>query len=98
MTEVSYRGECVEDGWVPSGGVATLSWRVLVELVLLLASYIISNLLVWLKITIGRTMASISSAEISHVASSSLMCPTRSGVVNKLESKFSVYLTYSDLP
>ena len=82
------RSEYDEDGWVPTGGVAPLSWRFLGGLVLASVSSRISSSSVREKTTVGRTMASISPSEISCIVSSSLMCPSRSGVLADLVGEF----------
>ena len=97
-TEVSSRGECGNDGWVPTGGVAPLSWRFLVRSVLSSASSGILSSSVWEKSTVGRTMLSISPSETLCIVSSSLMCPARSGVFAYIEGEFSADLEYLESP
>ena len=92
-TNVSSRGEYDEDGWVPTGGVVPWSLRFLGGLVLASASSGISISLVWEKSTIGQTMVPISPSETLCIVSSSMMCPSRSGVFDKLVSEFSSDLT-----
>ena len=94
-TKMSSRDECDEDGWVPTGGVAPLSWRFLVDSLSASARYVILSLLVWQKSTVGHTVVFISPFDTSCIISSSLMCPARSGMLDKLEGDVSSNLTYS---
>ena len=88
--DMSSRGEYDKDGYVLTGGVEPLSWRVLVGSVLALASSVISSSLVWKKSTVVRTMELISPTETSCTISSSLMYPRMSGVLAYLEGEFLV--------
>ena len=83
-TEVSSRGECVKDIWVPTNSVAPLSWRFLDRSVSASASSGISILLVWERSSVGWTMVLISPYENFYIVSNSLMCPSRFGVLAKL--------------
>ena len=93
---MSIRGECREDIWVPSGSVATLSWWFSVGSVLALAISIILSLSVWVKTTVGQTMALISSDKTLYIIFRLLMCPARSSVMDKIVGKFSVDSAYSE--
>ena len=97
-TEVSSRGECVEDIWVPNNSVATLSWRFLGGSVSASASSRISILLVWERSYVGWTMVLISPYENLCIVSSSLMYPSRSGLLAKLVGEFPADSTYSESP
>ena len=83
-TKVFYRGECYEDIWVPTGGMAPLSWRFWVGLVLASVISGISSSLVWVKITVGWMVTPISPSDTTCIISSSLMCPARSSVLDDL--------------
>ena len=83
---------------MPRSGMAPLSWWFLVRLVSALASSGILSLLVWVKSTVGQTIASISSTKTSCIVSSLLMCPERSGVMAEIMGEFLVDSTYSELP
>ena len=85
---MSSGGDCGGDVWVLTGGVAPLSWRFSCWSVLALASSGILSLLVWEKSTVGRVMALISPSETSCIASSSLMCPVSSGVLEDILGEF----------
>ena len=88
-TNFSSNVECGEYGWVLTGGVAPLSWRFWGDLVLALASSGILNSSLWEKSNVGQTMVSISPSKTSCIVSSSLVCPSRSGVLAKLVGEFS---------
>ena len=83
---------------MPTGGIAPLSWRFLVELLSASASSGISSLLVWLDSTVGRTMASISPNDTLGIISISQMFTTRYGVLAELVGEFSVNSIYSEFP
>ena len=87
-TKVFYRGECYEDIWMPTDGMAPLSWRFGVGPVLASAISGISSSLVWVKITVGWMMAPISPSETTCIISSSLVCPAKSSVLDKLVGYF----------
>ena len=53
---------------------------------------------VWEKSTVGQMMASISPSETLCIVSSSLMCPSRSGVLAELVGDFLADLKKSELP
>ena len=92
-TKVYSGGDCSGDGWVLTGDVAPLYWRFWGRLVSSLASSGISSSSMWEKSTVGRLMASISPSKNLCIASSFLVCPTRSGVLSGLVSEFSANLT-----
>ena len=87
-TEVYYRGDCINDGWVTTGGVAPLSWRFLGGSILALTCSGNSISSIWEKSTVGRTMTYISPSDTSCIVSSSLVCPLRSGMLDKLAGEF----------
>ena len=91
------RGEYNKDGWVPSSGVAPLSWWFSIGLVSELASSVVSSSLVWLKSTVGRTMVSIFPSDTSFIIFILLMCPERSGMMDQLLGVFLIGSTYSEL-
>ena len=97
-TEESNRGECGEDVWVSSIGVAPFSWWFSVGLVLASASSVVLSSLVWVDSTVGRNMASVSPSVTSYIFFSLLVCPTRSGNMADLLGKFTVESTYSEMP
>ena len=60
----------------------------------MLASSGILSSLVWMKSTVGQTMASVSSTETLCIVSRSLICFARFGVMPELVGKFLDDLTY----
>ena len=63
--KASIRGECGEDGWVPSGGEVPLYWWFLAGVVSVSESSVVSSSLGWVKSAIGRTIELIYSSETS---------------------------------
>ena len=88
-TNVSSGGECGGEGWALTSGVAPLSWWFSGGSVSALASSRISNLSMREKSTVGHAIASSLPSVNSFISSSSLMCPTRSGVLDELVGDFS---------
>ena len=62
---MSVGGECDKNGWVPSGGVAPLSCWFSAGVVLLSVIYIGSNVLGWVKRSLGWENYTIPNVEIS---------------------------------
>ena len=97
-TKVSIRGECNEDGCVPSGGLALLSHWFLVRSVLELERSIFLSSPGCVKSAVGRNMELISTSDTTCIIYSSLVCPVSSGVMDKIIVEFPVSLTYSESP
>ena len=81
---------------MPSGSVVSFSWWFAVRLVSALVSSVVLSLLVWVKITVGWTMESISPYETLLIFSISPMFPARYGVVADLVGDFPVDSIYSE--
>ena len=87
-TDASSGNKCGGEGWVLTGGVASLSWRFLGGLVSALAISGILSSLVWEKSTVGRAIASILSSATSCIYSSFLIRPARYGMMAGLKGEF----------
>ena len=64
-TRVSVRGDYGEDGWMPSGDEAPLSQCFFAMVVSAVVSSVELSSSGWMKITVGQTLALISSSETS---------------------------------
>ena len=90
---MSSGGECGGEGWVLTGGVGPLYLWFSSGLVSALSSSGILSLSMREKITVGCASLTSSPSAALFVSSSSLICPTRSGVLVDLVGEFSAYLT-----
>ena len=92
-TEASVRGEYSEDNWVPCGGEAPLSRWFSAGVVSLLTRSIGSTSSGWVKSSVGCVKYSISTVATSCICWILWMCPSSSGVLDKLMGKFLYDLT-----
>ena len=83
---------------MPTSDVAPLSWSFLVRFFSASESSVILSSSVWEKSTFGREVYLIFPSETQCIVFSSLICPTRFGVLDDPEGRFSADSKYSESP